>query len=356
MKKKYRRIIKHSCRGFSHDHSCDYRCAQTFRSRWFNRRLGLVLLIAIASSAPTYARTVTLRWAHVYEASTPYHACAENASKRLFDETNGRYKIDVFAASSLGREVDIDELVEIGAIDIIYTGVAFAGRRHPPLSIMGAPYMFRDFNHWRVTRDSSLFAEMAAEYETATGAKVAAVTYYGQRHLTSNVPINDPSSMRGLKIRVPNAPLYLMFPKAFQANPTPIAFSEVYLALQQGVVDAQENPLPTIFAKKFHEVQSYITLTGHTIESLLTTVSVRTLNRLSKIDRDTLVNVLADTAESCTQEVLRQEKELVAWFKNEGVIVNDIDRSAFREAIVPYHTQNNVDWSYEHYSRLQAIR
>ena len=98
------------------------------------------------------------------------------------------------------------------------------------------------------------------------------MTYYGERQVTSNKKIEKPEDMAGLKIRVPDAPLYMMFPKAVGANPTPIAFAEVYLALQQGVVDAQENPLPTIEAKKFYEVQEYIVLTGHITDALLTIV------------------------------------------------------------------------------------
>ena len=104
------------------------------------------------------------------------------------------------------------------------------------------------------------------------GHKVLAITYYGERHVTSNKAINKPEDMKGVKIRVPDAPLYTMFPRAVGANPTPIAFAEVYLALQNGTVDAQENPLPTIDAKKFYEVQKFIVLTGHITDALLSIV------------------------------------------------------------------------------------
>ena len=133
--------------------------------------------------------------------------------------------------------------------------------------------MFRDFNHWKAFSTSPLFAELGEGYRAKSGGnKVVAITYYGERHVTSNKPINKPEDMKGLKIRVPDAPLYTMFPRAVGANPTPIAFAEVYLALQNGTVDAQENPLPTIDAKKFYEVQKYIVLTGHITDALLTIV------------------------------------------------------------------------------------
>ena len=136
--------------------------------------------------------------------------------------------------------------------------------------------MFRDFDHWKKYSTSPLFAELAeGYYEKSGGNKVVAITYYGERHVTSNKAINKPEDMKGLKIRVPDAPLYTMFPRAVGANPTPIAFAEVYLALQNGTVDAQENPLPTIDAKKFYEVQKYIVLTGHITDALLTIVAGR---------------------------------------------------------------------------------
>src|SRR4029450_12307478 len=114
-----------------------------------------------------------------------------------------------------------------------------------------------------------------------------AMTYYGARQVTSNRPIQKPEDMKGLKIRVPDAPAYLAFPKALGANPTPIAFAEVYLALQNGTVEAQENPLPTIEAKKFFEVQKNISLTGHIVDSLLTAGSGPLWQKLTRAETAT---------------------------------------------------------------------
>ncbi|MCK4866614.1 MAG: TRAP transporter substrate-binding protein DctP, partial [Alphaproteobacteria bacterium] len=211
---------------------------------------------AIAVVAPAQAAE-KLKFAHVYETTEPYHAQALWAADEIKKRTDGRYEIEVFPASSLGKETDINQGLSLGTIDIIYTGNLFAGKSFGPLSIAGAPFMFRDLDHWKAYAKSDLFKELAGGYKDATGHQIIATTYYGSRHATSNKPLNTPADMKDLKIRVPNAPLYMMFPKAVGANPTPLAFAEVYLALQQGVVDAQENPLPTIKAKKFYEVQKY---------------------------------------------------------------------------------------------------
>src|SRR5678815_6096717 len=139
----------------------------------------------------------------------------------------------------------------------IYTGASFAGSIHKPLAITGAPFILRDFDHWKAYRDSQLFRDLAKGYDDKTRHKVVAILYYGQRMVTANREIKKPEDMKGMKLRVPPAPLFLMFTKSVGANATPIAFAEVYLALQQGTVDGQENPLPTIMAKKFYDCLLY---------------------------------------------------------------------------------------------------
>ena len=309
-----------------------------------------------ATSAPAFAAPTTLKWAHVYEVSEPYHTCAVAASDLLSKATDGRYDIEVFPASSLGKEVDINEGLGLGTVDIIYTGQLFAGRSYGPIAIGGAPFMFRDFDHWDKYRNSDLFADMSKGYEEASGNHITSMTYYGQRHVTSNVEIKTPADMDGLKIRVPNAPLYMMFPLAVGANPTPIAFAEVYLALQQGTVDAQENPLPTIQAKKFYEVQKYITLTGHINDALMTIVGGPAWGAMSPEDQTALDGVLDATAVCASDQIIQKEKDLVQWFKDNGVSVNEVDRTPFREATMKLHNGPDATWDQATYDQLQAIK
>jgi len=318
--------------------------------------LGLAAAAALfATALPATAQT-KLKWAHVYETSEPYHKWALWAADEFKKRTNGKYTIEVFPASSLGKESDINEGLSLGTVDIIYTGQLFAGRAHGPIAIGGSPYMFRDFGHWNAFRKSDLFKELGTGYEKKTGHRVVSLTYYGERHVTSNKDINKPEDMKGLKIRVPDAPLYTMFPRAVGANPTPIAFAEVYLALSQGVVDAQENPLPTIQAKKFHEVQKNIVLTGHITDALLTIVSGGTMQRLSADEQKILTEVLQEAADKCTDDIVKAEKELVDWFKTQGKTVVAVDRKPFREATVKMHMGADATWDKATYDRLQAIQ
>ncbi len=313
------------------------------------------LALGATVGGPAGAGERDLRWAHVYEVSEPYHTCAVAAGPALEERTDGRLGIEVFPASSLGKEVDINEGLGLGTVDIIYTGQLFAGRAYGPIAIGGAPYMFRDFEHWDAFRNSELFDELSQGYTDATGNRIEAMTYYGERHVTSNEPIMEPADMEGLKIRVPNAPLYMMFPKAVGANPTPIAFAEVYLALQQGTVDAQENPLPTIEAKKFYEVQSDINLTGHITDGLLTIVGGPAWGSLSEEDRAALQEVIDEAADCATEQIIAKEAELAQFFRDQGLNVNEVDREPFREATMKLHNGPDATWDQETYDRLQAI-
>jgi len=243
------------------------------------------LAVAALAGSPAWAQT-KLKFAHVYETSEAYHRAALWAADEIKKRTDGRYEIQVFPASQLGKESDINQGLTLGTVDIIYTGQLFAGRNFGPISIGGAPFVFRDFDHWQKFSKSPLFAELSAGYQKASaGSTVVAITYYGNRQTTANKALNKPEDMKGLKIRVPDAPLYTLFPRAVGANPTPIAFAEVYLALQNKTVDAQENPLPTIEAKKFYEVQTHINITAHITDALLTIVGAPLAERALGAER-----------------------------------------------------------------------
>jgi tripartite ATP-independent transporter DctP family solute receptor len=296
-----------------------------------------------------------LKFGHVYEASTPYHAAAVRAAEALADATDGRYTMEVFPASQLGKETALNEGLSLGTVDVIFTGVAFLGQSYGPIAISDFPFTMRDYDHWKAYVASDLFGEMSDSYRNVSGNTIATMTYYGSRHVTANRPILVPSDMEGLKIRTPNALAYQMFPNATGANPTPLAFAEVYLALQQGVVDAQENPLPTIQFKRFYEVQSDINLTGHITNSLAIVVSPVTLAKMGD-DGAALLEVLAVASAITSDEIVQSEIDLVEWFRDQGISVNEVDRGPFMAAVTPLLTGADVPWSPEVFERLQAIQ
>lgn len=316
----------------------------------------LVAAIFVAFVSPSLAQE-RLRFAHVYEPSEPYHKWAVWAADEVKRKTAGRIEISVFGSSSLGREEDIFAALALGTINMSYTGSFYASQRHGPMAVSSAPYMFRDAEHWIKYRDSAVFREIAGGFASATGHQVLGLTYYGERHVTSNRPIRTPADMRNMKLRVPNSPMYLLLPRAVGANAAPIAFAEVYLALQNGTVDGQENPLPTILNRKFYEVQKYISLTGHMIDSLVTLVGAPTWNRLSATDRTTLQETFAEAAAKCTEEIRQIEARLSSEFVTTYRIeVLQVDRAAFRAAMAPLLEAANLPWTPEHFRRVQEVR
>jgi TRAP-type C4-dicarboxylate transport system substrate-binding protein len=203
-----------------------------------------------------------------------------------------------------------------------------------------------------------LFADLAKGYDDKTKHKIVALTYYGQRMVTANKEIKKPEDMKGMKLRVPPAPLFLMFTKSVGANATPIAFAEVYLALQQGTVDGQENPLPTIMAKKFYEVQSHIILTGHITESLVTVLGSHVWSKLTPDEQKIFQDVLKEAASKATDKIRASEQVLAAEFKKLGKTVVEPDREAFRKAAIPLHNDASAGagWTQAQYDELQALK
>jgi tripartite ATP-independent transporter DctP family solute receptor len=309
---------------------------------------------AVLAAGALHAQT-QISWAHVYETQEPYHVWAEWVAEEFAERTDGRYEIVVHPASTLGSQVELAEGLDLGTIDMMYDGQFFAGTRYGPMALGSAPFVFADYAHWERYRESELFEDLAQGYREATGDDVLALVYYGQRHMTSNTPITTPEDMEGMQVRVPNASLYTMFPRAVGANPTPMAFSEVYLGLQQGVVDAQENPLPTIQAQRFHEVQSHITLTGHITDALLTIVADHTREMMSEEDYAILTELVVEGALRASDEIRQSELDLVEWFRNEGITVNEIDTAPFQDAVAPL-LEEEASWDAETYDRLQALR
>ena len=321
------------------------------------RKLPVLAALVLVLAAPSAALgQQKLKFAHVYETSEPYHTWALWAAGEIAKRTGNRYTMDVFPASSLGNETQINQSLSLGTVDVIYTGQAFAARTYPPLGIGGAPYMFRDFGHWKKYAESAVLRDLEEAYYKKGGNKPIAAVYYGVRHTTANKPIVKPDDMKGLKLRVPDAPLYIMYPKVVGANATPIAFAEVYLALQNGTVDAQENPLPTIDAKKFYEVQKYIILTGHITESLVTIVGAPTWSKLPDADRKIFNDVLWEASSRSTRDIVEAENALVTDFEKRGKTVVKVDRGPFIQAVQKSVTSPDAPWSADLYHRVQALK
>jgi tripartite ATP-independent transporter DctP family solute receptor len=305
--------------------------------------------------APVQAQT-KLKWAHVYETSEPFHTESVWAADEIKKRTNGRYEVTVFPASQLGKETDINQGLTLGTVDMIISGSSFAARAFPPIGVTYYPFTFRGPDHLLAYVQSDVFKEMAQGYKEKSGHQILAVSYYGTRHTTSNRPIKSCADMKGLKIRVPDVPAYLAMPRACGANTTPIAFAEVYLALQNGTVEAQENPLNTIEAKKFYEVQKNIILTGHIVDHLNTVASKQLWDKLSPEDRKIFGDVAQEAAARTTKKIQADEIKLVQFFKDKGIAVTEVDKADFLANVQKNVTFEQFGYRKADWEKIQAIK
>ena len=317
--------------------------------------LALIATAALVAGGPAAAQQ-KLTWAHVYETSEPYHTESVWAAAEIKKRTNGKFDIEVFPASTLGKETDINQGMALGTVDMIISGPSFAARSYPRLGIAYYPFIFRDADHLIAYSKSPVFAEMVNEFRAKTGIQITAYTYYGARQTTAKVAFTDCAGMKGLKIRVPDVPTYMAMPKACGANPAPIAAAEVYLALQNGTVEAQENPLTTIEAKKFYEVQKAIMLTGHIVDGITTQVAPHVWNKLTDDEKKIFTEVTREAAARATAQIKKRESELADEFRAKGLQIVTVDRKSISDAVLKNSPLEAMGFSRADYDAIVAIK
>jgi tripartite ATP-independent transporter DctP family solute receptor len=317
--------------------------------------VGAVAMGTLLASTGVMAQQ-KLKWAHVYETSEPFHTESVWAAEEIKKRSNGKFDIQVFPASTLGKETDINQGLTLGTVDMIISGPSFAARTYPRFGIAYYPFIFRDGDHLLAYSKSPVFQEMIGEFRARTGIQVTAYTYYGARHTTAQRPFTNCAGMKGIKIRVPDVPAYRATPEACGANPTPIAFAEVYLALQNGTVEAQENPLTTIEAKKFFEVQKAIMLTGHIVDGLTTQIAPHLWNRLSDAEKKIFTDVTQEAAVRASAKVKAREAELVEEFRKKGLQMVQVDRKSFQDAVLKNKPLTGMGFTQSDFDKIQAAR
>jgi tripartite ATP-independent transporter DctP family solute receptor len=251
------------------------------------------------------------------------------------EETAGAVEVQTFPGGQLGSSRDVIESTAGGAIQMVDEGAAQFGQFVSQFSILEAPYIWRDPQHIRKAVASPVMEEMNKLLVDKRGMRVIGATYYGKRHVTSgSKAIKTVEDMKGLKLRIPEVDTYRAMAEAWGARPTPMNFGELYLALSQGAVDGQENPLPTIQSGKFNEVQKYLVLTGHILTPRLIVVHEKTWRALGEKERGVIAQALETHGRWQDDEILGQEAKLVDTFKAGGMTVVEPDLESFRKPVL----------------------
>ncbi|WP_366656919.1 TRAP transporter substrate-binding protein DctP [Fodinicurvata sp. EGI_FJ10296] len=321
-------------------------------------KLGLAIGVGVAAFAVTgtAVATETLRFGHVYTTDRRDHQCAETFASRIFDRTEERYQIDVYPSSQLGGEGELHEGLALGSVDLAIVSAPFMAAAYAPISLESAAFAFEDYDHWMRYAESDLREELADGYFEAVGNKIASVHYQGAWHVLSEEPIETPDDMAGLRMRVPDAEPWLVFPRAVGAEAAPIAYAEAYLALQQGVVDIIDQGLAGAMTMQFHEVRPVINMTGHLAIAAHTVIGAPLWNRLSEEDQEIFIEAAQETAAECSNLVYEDEAALLEEFEALGVTLVEVQRELFVEAVEEYFAENDVGWTEDQYARLQELR
>jgi tripartite ATP-independent transporter DctP family solute receptor len=297
--------------------------------------LTALLATGFGASLAGAADTMVVRWGESLAANHPQVIMAERVAKEVKEKTNGRIDIQVFPNSQLGSGKEMVEMVSSGALQMVTEGAGAVSAFLPALSVIEAPYLWRDPAHMSKLAGSPFYAKLNDDLVAKRGMRMLNVTYYGKRHLTTgNKAVKSPADMSGFKVRVPPVDVFRSMAEAWGARATPIAFGELYLALSQGVVDGQENPLPTIESAKLYEVQKYLVLTGHILTPRIVIANEAFLKSLAPADRTILQNALAAGEAWQNKELQSQEATLVNTLKGHGMTVIDVNVEQWRKPVL----------------------
>jgi tripartite ATP-independent transporter DctP family solute receptor len=301
------------------------------------RSLGLALAAALSLAFPALAQT-EIKFGHVGEPGSLFAASAEEFAKRANAKLGSKAKVVVYGSSQLGGDKELLQKLKLGTVDIALPSTVMSSEADI-FGVFEMPYLVKDRNHMKKIEKGVFWPKIAPAAEKK-GLKVIGVWENGYRHITNNKkPINVPADLQGIKLRTPEGKWRVKMFQAYGANPSPMKFSEVFTALQTGVMDGQENPFTQIYSAKFQEVQKYISLTGHVYTPAYVTVGAKKWATLPADVRKVLESTAKETQGFVYEKAAKDENELLDKIKAAGVQVNTPDKDAFVKASAPVYSE-----------------
>ncbi len=298
------------------------------------------LAVAGLAAAPAMAQT-TITLTHPLPASSHYGAGAQALKESFERATGGRYRVNI---QRNDNEREAIESVQIGTIECTITSTGPVGNFVPAVRVVDVPFLFRDYAHARGVLDSEIGQQLLAQFQPR-GLVGVIWLENGFRHLTnSRHAVNAPADVRGLKIRTMENQVHMRAFQALGALPTPMAFSELVPALQQGTVDGQENPIPVIVSNNLNQVQHYLTLTGHVYSPALLICNPAMMQGLSAADRTAFMAAARAAQQANRDKVSADEASGVDALRSRGMeVVTQVDTAAFQQALAPAFAQYERD-------------
>jgi tripartite ATP-independent transporter DctP family solute receptor len=319
------------------------------------RRLTALAAFALGvTTAFTAAGQTTLKINIALAQNSHYGVAIDTFAREVERRTSGRYKVQTFYSSALGAERESVEGVQLGTLDLTLTSTGPLPNFVPEVAILDIPFLFRDYAHARAVLDGPIGQELLGRFP-AKGMVGLAWGENGFRHMTNNKrPVNVPDDLRGLKMRTMENPIHIEAYQQFGILPTPMAFTEVYTALQQGTVDGQENPLSVITAAKLDQVQKYLSLTGHVYSPAVFLMNKAQWDKLSPTDKQAFLEAAKEGVKANRARVDDDERKAVADLRAKGMTVTDnIDRTKFQAALAPAYADFGKRFGQENIDRIR---
>jgi tripartite ATP-independent transporter DctP family solute receptor len=322
------------------------------------RVLTLVVAFLGGLVAPLAAGAQTLRFGHANSpgevANDMFNEFAERVNKR----TNGAITVRVFPSEQLGKEADLLQQVKTGALDISAPSLPVMSSLVPALEMASGPFLWNDWKEAEMVLRGPAFDPLWNELRDKHNIlPLTKIFYWGWRDFTfTDREVRKPEDMAGLKIRVPESPIWVEMVRALGAAPTPIPFGEVYTALQQKTVDGQENPIPTIFSRKFYEVQGVLTMSRHMLQNNTMIINKASMGRLSADNQKILLEEAASISTKNTELQQAREQSMLEEIRKSGrtKIIDDPDRAAFQAKIDPAYSRLEARWGADHLKSLRT--
>ena len=317
----------------------------------------LAIGMTLATGMLAAQAQVTLKIGYATNKESHYGVGSTVFCDEVEKNTQNRYKCQQFPSSALGGEREQIEAVQLGTQDLVNTSTGPVGNFVPEVKIVDIPFLFRDYDHARKVMDGPIGQDILSKFPSK-GIIALGWTENGFRHMTnSKRDIVKPADAAGLKMRTMENKVHMDGYRTFGILPTPMAFPELFGALQQGTVDGQENPIPVILASKFSQVQKHLSLTGHVYSPALLLMSPRTWGKLTEADKKVFLDAAKKAGAAQRKKVNDDENSGIAQLEKEGVkVIKTVDSNAFREALKPAYVSYAKEFGADNIKKIQDVR
>ena len=316
--------------------------------------IGLSLALGLAAGA---SAQTTMKISISIAQNSHQGIAIDTFGKEVEKRTGGRYKVQSFYSGSLGGERESIEAVQLGTQELAFSSTGPVPNFVPEAKILDIPFLFRDKAHARAVLDGPIGQEMLAKFEPK-GFKALAWGENGIRHMTnSKRSVNAPEDLKGLKMRTMENPVHVAAYKGLGIVTTPMAFPEVFTALQQGTVDGQENPLSVIMASKFDQVQKHLTLTGHVYSPGIFLMSKPVFDKLSAADKQAFLDAAKEGVKANRARVDEDDAKGVTELRSKGMtVIENVDKAKFVAMLAPVNAEFEKQFGKANIDRIRNVK